>query len=413
MKHYVIIGNGTAAVSCIEGVRSVDTEAEITVVSAEKYPAYCRPLISYYLEGKTDAEKMKYRPADFYEKNGCEVLYGRKAVAIKTGEVTLDDGSVLKCDGICVAAGSTPFVPPTEGLEEVEEKTSFMTLDDAKKLEEVVTKDTKVLIVGAGLIGLKCAEGLHGRAGQITVCDLAPRILSSILDDDCAAIMQKQLEENSIRIMTGDSAVKYEKNLAHMQSGKTVEFDVLVLAVGVRPNTALVKDAGGEVNRGIVVNSKLETTVSGIYAAGDCTEGYDNSLGANRILALLPNANFQGYTAGVNMAGGKSEYNTGIPMNSLGLFGCHAMTAGSYFTEEDGGEMYEVKDENGLKRLYTKDGLLTGFIIIGNVDRAGIYTSMIRNKTPLSSVDFELLKKSPVLAAFSQDYRREKLGGVV
>lgn len=415
MKQYVIIGNGVAAVGCIEGIRSVDCEGKITLVSAEARPVYCRPLISYYLQGKTDLQKMNYRAADFYEKMGCEVLYGRKAVRIDSAArtVTLDDGAVLPYDSVCVAAGSSPFVPPFAGLDTVPQKFSFMTLDDTLALEKAVTKASRVLIVGAGLIGLKCAEGLRDRVASITVCDLADRVLSSILDTECAAIMQKHLENNGIQFMLGDSAASFSGNTAVMKSGKQVEFDVLVLAVGVRANTALVKDIGGGVNRGILVNDRMETTVPGVYAAGDCTEGMDISFGQNRVLAILPNANMQGRCAGVNMAGGDGAFNNAIPMNSIGFFGLHAMTAGSYFGQADGGELYEEKTDTTLKRLFTRNGLLTGYILIGGVERAGIYTSLIREKTPLDSIDFDLLKKTITFAAFSAESRRKKFGGAV
>ena len=415
MKQYVIIGNGVAAAGCIEGIRSTDPDGQITVVSAENHPVYCRPLISYYLEKKTDLARMQYRGPDFYEKMGCKVLYGKKAVRIDSAAqtVTLDDGAVLPYSSVCVAAGSSPFVPPFAGLDTVEKKFSFMTLDDTLALEAAVSKDSRVLIVGAGLIGLKCAEGLKGRVAGITVCDLAERVLSSILDQECAALMQKHLEDNGITFLLGDSASVFRGNTAVMKSGKTVQFDVLVLAVGVRANTALVKDLGGGVNRGILVNERMETTVPGVYAAGDCTEGEDISFGGKRVLAILPNAYMQGHCAGVNMAGGETLCNQAIPMNSIGFFGLHAMTAGSYFNEADGGEMYEEKGSGTLKRLFTRDGLLTGYILIGGIDRAGIYTSLIREKTPLDTLDFEMLKKAPTLAAFSAENRRKKLGGAV
>ncbi len=410
MKQYVIIGNGVAAAGVIEGIRSVDKKSEITVVSEEKHPVYCRPLISYYLENKTDTERMNYRDADFYDRMGCTVLYGKRAVKIDNGskKVVLDDGTELPYSSVCAATGSSPFIPPFKGLQTVEKKFSFMTLDDTLALEKAIDKDSKVLIVGAGLIGLKCAEGLHSRVAGITVCDLADHILSSILDAECAAIMQKHLEANGIRFMLGDSAAYFEGNTAFMNSGKTVDFDVLVLAVGVRANAALVKDAGGEVNRGIIVNYRMETTVKHVYAAGDCTEGDDISLGQKRVLAIMPNAYMQGHTAGVNMAGGDELFDNAIPMNSIGFFGLHAMTAGSY-----DGEMYEEKDENSIKRLFVKDGLLKGFILIGVNERAGIYTSVIREKTPIDSLDFDIFKKSATTFAFSSKIRRKKFGGVV
>ena len=415
MSKYVIIGNGVSAVGCIEGIRSIDKDSPITVVSEEAHPVYGRPLISYYLEGKTSLDKMNYRDADFYKKNGCSVLYGKKATKIDRTEknILLDDGTVLPYISVCVATGSAPFVPPIQGLDTVEKKFSFMTLDDSLSLEKALTKDSRVLIVGAGLIGLKCAEGIRNRVASITVCDLATRVLSSILDDECAALMQTRLEENGIQFLLGDTATEFNGNTAIMKSGATVEFDILVMAVGVRANTALVKEIGGEVNRGILIDEQMKTSLSDIYAAGDCTEGTDISLGDRRVLAILPNAYMQGHTAGVNMAGGNEVFDKAIPMNSIGFFGLHAITAGSYFGKSDGGEMYEEKGDGTLKRLFTKDGVLTGFILIGQVERAGIYTSLIREKVPLDTVNFDILKKNPTLFAYSQKQRGKMLGGVV
>lgn len=410
MQQYVIIGNGVAAAGCIEGIRRVDQTGKISVISAENHPVYCRPLISYYLEGKTDLDKIGYRSPDFYDKMGCEVYYGKKAVKIdpQAKTVLLDDGTALPYTAVCAATGSSPFVPPMEGLEQVEKKFSFLTLDDTLALEQAIRADSRVLIVGAGLIGLKCAEGLHGRVQSITVCDLADRVLSSILDTQCAAMMQTRLEENGISFLLGDSVAHFEKNTAQMKSGKTVDFDVLVLAVGVRANTALVRDAGGTVNRGIVINDRMQTDLDGVYAAGDCAEGMDISLGEKRVLALLPSAYMQGRCAGINMAGGDDVFDRDIPMNSIGFFGLHAMTAGSYL-----GEVCEEQGAGTLKRLYVKDGRLVGFILIGVTDKAGIYTALIREKTPLANVDFDLLKKNVTFSAFSGKNRRKILGGVV
>lgn len=415
MKNYVIIGNGVAAVGCIEGIRNTDKDSKITVISEEKYPVYSRPLISYYLEGKTTIENMNYRSENFYKDNNCDVLYGKKAVFIDRNvkSITLDDSTVLCYDFLCIATGSSPFIPLFEGLDKVKNKFSFMTVDDTLSLEKVLTKESKVLIVGAGLIGLKCAEGITGRVAEIMVCDLANRVLSSILDDECAAIMQKHLEKHGIEFMLGDTAVRFDKNTAEMKSGKKVNFDILVLAVGVRANTELFKNIGGDINRGILVNDSMKTSVEDIYAAGDCTEGNDISFGDKRVLAILPNAYMQGYCAGQNMAGEKAEFNNAIPMNSIGFFGLHAMTAGSYFDESFGGKVFEEKTDGGIKRLYIKNGMLTGYIIIGDVARAGIYTSLIREKTPLESLNMDFLYDNPSLAVFSSKIRRKKLGGVI
>ena len=306
MKRYVIVGNGVAAAGCIEGIRSVDRDGEILVLSEEPSPVYCRPLISYYLEDKTDLRKMTYRSPDFYAQNHCRVRYGTKAVSLDAGNQTVlsDQGEAIPYDSLCVAAGSSPFIPKIEGIETVSQVFSFLTLDDAVALKNATEEPKRVLIVGAGLIGLKCAEGLRDRAKEITVCDLADRVLSSILDRDCARIVQNHLERNGVRFLLNDSVSKLMENRAVMRGGETVDFDILVLAVGVRANAALVKDAGGTVNRGIVVDTRMRTSLPDVFAAGDCAEGFDSALGANRVLALFPNAYLQGHTAGVNMAGG-------------------------------------------------------------------------------------------------------------
>jgi NAD(P)H-nitrite reductase large subunit len=407
--HYVIIGNSTAAIGCIEGIRSVDENGPITVISDEPYPAYSRPLISYLLYGSTTEEKMRTRPADFYETQKVKTMLGKKAVHVDSQHktVTLDSGESISFDKLLIATGSRPFIPPMEGLEHVEKKFTFLKLDDAKALQENLRPESRVLIIGAGLIGLKCAEGIRDRVGSITVVDLADRILPSILDPTGSKMIQQHIEKHGISFLLGDSVAKFEKNRAHLKSGKTVDFDLLVIAVGVRPNTQLAAEAGCQVGKGIVIDEHSATSIPDIYAAGDCCECRDITSGQRRILAILPNAYLQGETAGVNMAGGEKSFANAVPMNAIGFFGLHVLTAGSY----DGEEIVE-SGTGTYKKLIVRDNLLKGFILIGEIARAGIYTSLIREQIPLNTVDFELLKKKPQLMAFTAERRAEKLGGV-
>ena len=158
----------------------------------------------------------------------------------------------------------------------------------------------------------------------------------------------------------------------------------------------------------IIVNEKSQTSLENVYAAGDCTESMDISCGENKVLAILPNAYMQGFTAGVNMADSEKTFNNAIPMNSIGFFGLHTMTAGSY----DGTVLTE-KTKTKLKKLFIKDGYLKGFILIGDTEPAGIYTSLIREKTPLDSINFEKLQEIASFAIFSPEIRRQKFGGVI
>ena len=406
---YVIIGNSAAAVGCIEGIRQKDKDGGITVISNEPYHTYSRPLISYLLLGKTDAERMKYRPDDFYEKNGVTLLLSETAEKIDSLNklVILKSGKEIPYDRLMVAAGSAPVVPPIDGFDSVNNRFTFMTIDDALALEKKINKDSKVLVMGAGLIGLKCVEGILDKVSDVTVVDLASRILPSILDEEGSQIVFNHLQKKGVKFILGDGAVKFEANSALLSSGRKVDFDVLVTAAGVRPNTKLLKDIGAEVNRGIVINSRGETSVPDIYSAGDCTETTDISSGDTKIMALLPNAYMQGEAAGINMAGGDADFDKAIPMNAVGFFGLHIISAGNL-----NGESYVAKTSDSYKRLVTKDGYLVGYIMIGDVQRAGIYTSLIRERKPLNTIDFELIKEKPQLMAFSKRERARQLGGV-
>ena len=407
MKHYVIIGGGVASVSCIEGIRSVDPTGEIVLVAGEGVPVYCRPLISYYLQGKTDPDKMKYRADDFYTKMGCRLVYGNAEKIDAEARQVYVDGNPLAYDELCMATGSTPFVPPFAGLDSVPVKTGFMTRADAMYLDRILTPQTRVLIVGAGLIGLKCAEGIVHRVASVTVCDLADRVLSSILDAPCAIRMQKVLEEHGVEFYLHNSVSRFDGNKATLQDGTVVDFDVLVTAVGVRANIGLVKGIA-EVDRGVLTDTRQATSAAHIYAAGDCCQGYDASIGGQRVVAILPNAYLQGYTAGVYMAGGQAVFDKGMPLNAIGFFGYHALTAGAYR-----GQMIEIVTDSAVKRLFVEDGRLVGFMLLGDIERAGILTAMVRDKAPLDEKTLQQMQISPTLVGIGAQKRKEILGGVV
>ncbi|MDR0947619.1 MAG: FAD-dependent oxidoreductase [Ruminococcus sp.] len=405
--NYVIIGNSAAAIGAIEGIRAYDKDGSVTLISDEKYFTYSRPLISYWLKNSVTDENMKYRDPDFYEKNNVTTMLGETVTAISANEktVTTASGKTIAFDKLLCATGSKPFVPKTEGYEKVKNVFTFMKFDDAKAIKEVLTADSKVLIVGAGLIGLKAAEAVHEYTENITVIDLADRILSSILDEDAAKIMQTHISDKGVTFKLGTSVKVFSENSAELQNGETVDFDILIMAVGVRPNTELVSAAGGKVNRGIITDkTQLVDGLKDIYAAGDCTESIDITTGDSKILALLPNAFLQGEVAGKNMAGNLCYYVNAIPMNAIGFFGLHIITAGSYT-----GDTYVVTDGENYKKLITKDDKLVGFILMGDVDRAGIYTSLIKEHIALSECNFDLLKDKPLMAAFSKIRRNKKL----
>ena len=179
---------------------------------------------------------------------------------------------------------------------------TFLTMGESERLKDYAKPNMHAVIIGAGLIGLKAAEGLRPLVSSVTVVELANKVLPSILDDEAAPTVQAHLNANGVETLLGDTVTKAhgdEKITAvTLNSGKTLPCDLLVLAVGVRPNTALAESADAEVARGITVNREtMETTVPDIFAAGDCVRSFDILDGQEKIIALWPNAVREGKTA--------------------------------------------------------------------------------------------------------------------
>lgn len=403
--NYVIIGNSAAGIGAVEGIRQRDKTGKITIIGGEKHPVYSRPLISYYLGGKVTRAGMGYRSETFYRDNGCTLLSGVTVTGIDTAKsaVLLENGRNVPYDRLLVGTGSSAFVPDFPGLAEVKDRFTFMTLDDAEALAQAVNRKKQVLIIGAGLIGLKCAEGILDKAAGVTVADMAPRVLSSILDGDGAALVQAHLEKQGLQFKLSAEIKGFQDGVALFADGSKTGFDILVLAVGVRPNIGLLHGIA-DIDRGILVNERGETGAPDIYAAGDCTQTLDVSSGENKIMALLPNAYMQGECAGINMAGGDAVFDKAIPMNAIGFFGLHILTAGNYT-----GRVYAAEEAGGYKRLFYSGNRLNGYILIGAVEKAGIYTSLVRERTPLDSIDFQRICERSGLMAFSKRDRAVKL----
>jgi len=406
---YVLIGNSIACVGAVEGIRSQDKDGQIVIIGKERHTVYSRPLISYLLQGKVKDGNIYYKTESFYKNNSCEAMLGREAVSVDPAAkvVKLKDGEEVSYDKLMVATGSSPFVPPMNGLERVQAKGAFYTLDDALALKAAVTPESKVLIIGCGLIGLKCAECVLGSVKKITMVDLADKILPACLDGNASDLVKKNLIDHGIEVILGTSADEFFANSVRLKNGVNVDFDYLVLAVGVRPNVSLVKDAGGQVGRGIAVDDHMRTTLPDVYAAGDCVESADCLSGQCKILALFPSAYTGGKIAGINMSGGEAVNDKNFAVNSTKLIKQSVMTAGAMT-----GEKLEVAS-TGYKALYIEGGRLVGYILIDDIERAGIYTALIRNKTDLASVDFELLKHKPQLLAFDKAVRHSFLGETV
>jgi len=410
---YLIIGNSCAGTNCADKIRAIDKTGNITILSEEPFEAYGRPLISYYLAGKYDMSLMKYKPADFYAIKKINVVLNCRAenIDVKNKEVKCSNNKTYKYDKLLIATGSVPFVPPVKGIENHKNVFTFLNLEEAKKIEKVITPKSKVVIVGAGLIGLKAAEALAGKVGQIAVLDLADRLMASVLDKKTASIMQKHIEDRNIRFYLSTTVQQVNNDSVILSDSTKLECDILIMAVGVRPNTLIAQTANIKTNRGIVVDKYMKTSVKDIYAAGDCVESLDVLSQQNKILALWPNAFIQGETAGSNMAGQKCEFNGSFAMNAIGFFGIQLISAGIIDPKEPAFKEFVEYDKEKItfKKLVIKDDTLVGFALLNLASRAGIYTSLITDKIPLQNLNYDITKTDIGLNVFSQDIRYNKM----
>jgi NAD(P)H-nitrite reductase large subunit len=266
---------------------------------------------------------------------------------------------------------------------------TFLDVKNAELLKRNVKKGDKVIILGGGLIALKAAEGLRGITEDISVIELADRILPTILNNSSAEIVQNHIEKRGIRFFLKNSIKevvgeeKVEKVL--LSDGTELKADVLVMAVGVRPDTALAAAAGIKIGRGIQIDSSMRTSRENIYAAGDCVEILDILDNKVKIIALWPNAVITGKTAGANAAGDNRTLNGTFPYNSIDFFGLRMITGG-IINPDATFETKVIKDEKGTAAFIIKDDRLYGYILIGNVERAGLFTDIIRNGYKLSGL---------------------------
>ena len=415
--HYVIIGNSTAAVGAVEAIRGTDNRNPITIISDEPYHTYSRPLISYFLAGKVTEDKMLYRPRNFYQDNKVGIYLGRQAVSldIGAGKVCLEDDTTINYDRLLLSTGGKPFIPKVEGLGKRNIFT-FTTWDDVQRIKESLHENTKAVVIGGGLTGLKAVESLTMLGVDVTVVELADRLLSTILDARAGAMIQAVLEEKGVKLCLGTTAAEIlgEDKVSGvlLQDGTELECDMLIFAIGVTPNIDLVKETSIETNRGILVDEHMRTSENGIYAAGDVAEGYDLLYRQNRVLAILPNAYKQGEIAGMNMAGVPAVYPGGFAYNAISFFGFPIITAGLQSAEGAIQEYMEADPESKTyKKILFKDNKIIGFIFLNEVDRAGILTGIIRDNLDVEAFKDSIGSEQFGYACLPQNLRKERLFG--
>ncbi len=406
MAKYVIVGASAAGIGAVEAIREVDPVGTITVISDEACPQYSRPMISDYVSGKADFNKMKCRADNFWTQHNAEAITGKKAAALNLTEktVALESGEKIPYEKLLLATGGKPFVPKMEGQEK-DGVFTFTTIKDAErlaaKIEEINAKSA--VVIGAGLIGLSVTDALAKRGLKVTMVELQEKILSLLLDPKASDMVESVVKAAGIDIVTGQSVQKIIGKPGNdgavggvvLTKGDTVPCDLVIAAIGVIPRTELVVGTAIKINRGIVVDNTMQTNVPDVYASGDVAEAYDFILQQNRLLPLWPLAIVEGRVAGYNMAGQKTLYNGGTNMSSLKYFDIPIVSIGLANPKEDPALEILVKadpEAKVYKKVVLRNNVIVGMTFVNCIERAGIIYGLMKKQVNVKKFKVDLLR---------------------
>ena len=385
---YVIIGAGPAGVTAAETIRQTDKSGSITMIAGEGEPPYSRMAIPYLLHGDI-AEKGTYlrQQASHYNDLGIKVVYASVAgIDVPNRKVVTTGVDQIPYDRLLLATGATPIIPRIEGADLAGVHTCW-TLADAREIAKQVGPGAPVVLVGAGFIGSIVLEALHKTGCQLTVVEIAPRMVARMMDETAGGMLGRWCQHQGVRVMTNTkvdkiwqgSGVLGSKLSVGLSTGEFVPAQLVVLAAGVRSNIGFLANTGVKTNVGVTVNEFLETSVPGIYAAGDCCEGIDLSTGKPDMLAIQPVAVEHGRFVGLNMAGVKTPHRGSLNMNVLDTMGLISSSFGLW-QGAPGGQTAKLIDEKNFKYLKLEflGDKMVGAQCVGMTDHVGMLRGLIQ-----------------------------------
>ncbi len=369
MARHLIIGGGTAGMNAIRTIREEESErSEITLVSAEK--PYSRMVLPYYLDRSIAESHVYTATAKVLAGWGVKTHLGRRAATLDTAAnaCTLDDGARLEYDDCLIATGSSAVRAPVPGADGGKVH-SFWTLDQAKGVLSETAPGSHVVMVGAGFISFTILNSILALGAKLTVVEIAPRILPRMVDAAGAELVAKWLTEHGVSIRAGAVLTAIEDAKARkrlrFEKGTDLLADVVIMATGIKTNLEWLNGSGVVVERGIVVDNHLRSSVPNVYAAGDVAQGRDLVTGAPAVHAIEPTAQEHGRVAGANMAGKGIGYKGSLLMNIVEV--CHLDIAS--FGAWDDGEAEAVTglraDRPAYRKLVWRGDRLIGAIILG------------------------------------------------
>lgn len=386
---YVVIGAGPAGVVAAETLRKLAPEAQVCIVGDEREPPYSRMAIPYFLVKQIEEEGTHLRKtARHFAAHRIDIVQARAdKLDCAAHQITLDDGRALAYDKVLIATGSRPVSPPIPGID-LDGVTSCWTLADARRIAATAKPGARVVLMGAGFIGCIILEALAKSGATLSVVEMEGRMVPRMMNDTAGNMIKDWCEEHGVKVHTSMRVTAIEKHgsalRVALESGETLDADLVVSATGVRPNLEFVAASGIKTDHGIVVDRHMRTSNADVFAAGDVAEGIDFSTGEYSVQAIQPTAVDHAQLAARNMVGLGAVHRGCVNMNVLDTLGLISSSFGLWMGQ-DGGDSAELLNRERYRYLNLQfaDDILVGATSLGLTEHVGVLRGLIQSKTRL------------------------------
>lgn len=400
---YVVLGAGPAGVTAAETLREMDPAAEILMIGGEQEQPYSRMAIPYLLHGNIEEHGTFLRQtAGHYASHRIGFQTGKAtSIDTKAKQLSMTDGTTIAYDKLLIATGASPIIPPIPGSN-LEGVHNCWTLADAREILKLADKGAPVVLVGAGFIGSIVLEALYARGCDITVVEVAPRMVARMMDETAGGMLGRWCEAKGVEVLTNTKVTSIETTgdtsgtaalRVGYSNGDSAPAKLVVLAAGVKSNVGFLSGSDIDVATGIQVDKYLQTTAPDVYAAGDCCEGIDISTGKPDMLAIQPVAVEHGRIAALNMAGHRTPHRGSLNMNVLDTMGLISSSFGLW-QGAPMGKSVKLIDEANFKylKLEFEGDRMIGAQCVGLTDHVGMLRGLIQTELRLGTWRDRLLE---------------------
>jgi nitrite reductase (NADH) large subunit len=387
LNHIVIIGGGVAAVNAVKAIREINKDLDITVLQNEAVYPYYRTRLTKSLFENLEADKILLQKKEWYEQNKINLLLNKEVVAVDLDHntVNLQDGADIHYDALLIANGAYNFKPPIEGIDK-ENVLTIREYEDVQSIKDRIGDKKRILHLGGGIQNLEAAWAMCTQGKEVIIAEFMDRLMPRQLDVRASEIVKNAVEGFNVEVklgtqiveVTGESAVTGAKTKA----GETMDCDMIIYCVGIRPNKKIFENTAIQSNLGIIVDQHMRTNFDNIYAAGDVAEF------EGRVGGLWPIAIEQGKVAGYNIAGRDVTYKSIMPVTMMNAFQLSIFSVGIIDENSCSHTIIDdPADGTNYRRLFIQEDRIIGAIVIGDNKNNQMIKKAIENGTQLLDID--------------------------